>query len=191
MPTSKIHLWIQCSWAALATVWLISLPFTKKTKWSQTGASRALQRCALVAGLFLVGSDYFRRGWLSRHFIIETSSIQMLGLALTVAGCGCAVWARLALGANWSGSARIKEGHELIMKGPYRFARHPIYGGILIACLGTTLAIGEWRCLAGFIIVGLFLVLKMDQEERLMLAAFPEAYPEYRRRVKALIPGLL
>jgi protein-S-isoprenylcysteine O-methyltransferase Ste14 len=115
----------------------------------------------------------------------------MMGLVLTMAGCGFAAWARLALGSNWSGTATIKENHELVVKGPYRLARHPIYSGILIACLGTTLAIGEWRCIVGLIVVSLGLALKVTQEERLMVATFPEAYPLYRRRVKALIPGLL
>jgi protein-S-isoprenylcysteine O-methyltransferase Ste14 len=52
------------------------------------------------------------------------------------------------------------------------------------------LAIGEWRCVGGLIVIILGLVLKMSQEERLMVATFPEAYPQYRHRVKALIPGL-
>ena len=85
----------------------------------------------------------------------------------------------------------MKEGHELIEKGPYRFVRHPIYTGIVAACIGTALAIGEWRCILGLIVVLLGLALKVAQEERLMMATFPHAYPQYRRRVKALIPGLL
>jgi len=191
MATLNIASWIQCSWTTLAAIWLMTLPFTKRTRWSETGASLALQRCAFLFGLFLVGSDYFHQGWLARHVLPEMRSLQIIGLVLTMAGCGFAVWARLALGANWSGTAKIKEDHELIVKGPYRFARHPIYTGILIACLGTTLAIGEWRCMVGLIVVSLGLVLKMTQEERLLTAAFPSAYPQYRRRVKALIPGLL
>jgi protein-S-isoprenylcysteine O-methyltransferase Ste14 len=33
-------------------------------------------------------------------------------------------------------------------------------------------------------------MLKMAQEEKMMMQTFPAAYPEYRRRVKALIPGV-
>jgi protein-S-isoprenylcysteine O-methyltransferase Ste14 len=33
-------------------------------------------------------------------------------------------------------------------------------------------------------------MIKMSQEERLMMQAFPGAYPVYRQRVKALIPGV-
>jgi protein-S-isoprenylcysteine O-methyltransferase len=191
MVTFNFGSWIQESWATLAAIWLITWPFSKRTKWSQTGASLSVQRCAFVAGFFLVGSDYLGLRWLGRPFFPLNRTVQMMGLVLTMAGCGFAVWARLALGSNWSGTATIKENHELVVKGPYRLARHPIYSGILIACLGTTLAIGEWRCIVGLIVVSLGLALKVTQEERLMVATFPEAYPLYRRRVKALIPGLL
>lgn len=191
MSKLDIGLWIQYSWAVLAAIWLITLPFTKETKQSLTGKSLAVQRVIFLAGFFLIGSDYFRQGWLGRYFLPENRSITATGLALTMAGCLFAIWARLILGSNWSGTAKVKRGHELIVKGPYRFVRHPIYTGIITACIGTTLAIGEWRCIMGLIVVFLGLVLKMTQEERLMIATFPQAYPQYRRRVKALIPGLL
>jgi len=85
----------------------------------------------------------------------------------------------------------VKEGHELIVKGPYRFVRHPIYTGMVAACIGTAFAIGEWRCILGLVVILLGLAITIAQEERLMMATFPQAYLQYRRRVKALIPGLL
>jgi protein-S-isoprenylcysteine O-methyltransferase Ste14 len=56
--------------------------------------------------------------------------------------------------------------------------------------VGTALAVGEWRCILGLIIIVLMFLVKMSQEERLMMETFPAAYPEYRQRVKALIPGV-
>jgi len=191
MATLNIGLWIRYSWAVLAAIWLITLPFTKRTKQSLTGKSLAVQRAIFLVGFFLIGSDYFRQGWLGHYFLPENRPVQTAGIAFTAAGCLFAIWARLVLGANWSGTAGVKEGHELIEKGPYRFVRHPIYTGIVAACIGTALAIGEWRCILGLIVVLLGLALKVAQEERLMMATFPHAYPQYRRRVKALIPGLL
>jgi protein-S-isoprenylcysteine O-methyltransferase Ste14 len=61
---------------------------------------------------------------------------------------------------------------------------------LLVAALGTGIATGKMRCVLGFVIIVLALLVKMSQEERLMLQTFPEAYPDYRRRVKALIPGV-
>jgi protein-S-isoprenylcysteine O-methyltransferase Ste14 len=83
-------------------------------------------------------------------------------------------------------------GHELITSGPYALVRDPICTGIVTALAGgTTLAGGKWRLLLGAVMILLALLVKMSPEERLMIEVFPEAYPRYRQRVKALIPGLL
>lgn len=52
------------------------------------------------------------------------------------------------------------------------------------------LAIGEWRCVIGLFLLAFAFVLKIRQEESVMLQAFPDVYPAYHQRVKALIPGL-
>ena len=101
----------------------------------------------------------------------------MAGLALTSAGALFAIWARLTLGTNWSGRPSVKAGHELIMTGPYALVRHPIYTGLLLGLAGTALAIGEWHAILGFVMIVLAFMVKMSQEERLMMQTFPEAYP--------------
>ena len=88
------------------------------------------------------------------------------------------------------GRATVKEGHELIVSGPYRVTRHPIYAGLLLACLGTALVEGEWRCIAGLVLIAAAFAKKIRSEERMMMEAFPRDYPRYRQRVKTLIPGV-
>jgi protein-S-isoprenylcysteine O-methyltransferase Ste14 len=61
----------------------------------------------------------------------------------------------------------------------------------VLAFAGTVLALGEWRGVLGVFLVLLAFLIKIRDEEQLMLQAFPDAYPQYRRRVKALIPGVL
>lgn len=102
-----------------------------------------------------------------------------------------AIWARVTLGGNWSGRVALQRHHELVMDGPYAMARHPMYLGFLMALAGTVVVLGEMRGLLGFGVIVLALCLKMRLEEKLMLRAFPEEYATYRRRVKALIPGVL
>ena len=60
--------------------------------------------------------------------------VYWLGLLMVVAGLAFAVWARVHLGRNWSGTVTVKENHELIRSGPYAIVRHPIYTGLLLAC---------------------------------------------------------
>lgn len=178
------------TWQALGLVWLVGLAFTKRTLRSQSIGTRAFHLVLALFGFLLLGSHYFRQGWLGMRFVPDSASAAIAGFALTVAGCLFAAWARVTLGANWSGRATVKAGHELIVSGPYAVARHPIYAGLLLAAAGTTLAHGEWCCILGLALIALAFAVKIGQEEKLMLETFPHAYPDYRHRVKALIPGV-
>jgi protein-S-isoprenylcysteine O-methyltransferase Ste14 len=81
----------------------------------------------------------------------------------------------------------VKEDHALVRTGPYARVRHPIYSGLLLAFLGTAVAIGEWRGLVAVALAFVALVRKSAEEERRMRETFPD-YEQYRRETAALIP---
>ena len=101
-----------------------------------------------------------------------------------------AIWARIFIGRNWGMPMTLKEGHELVTTGPYSYVRHPIYAGILLAMLGSALVFGLWW-FAIFFITAINFVYAAKKEEGLMLQQFPNAYPDYMKRTKMLIPFLL
>jgi protein-S-isoprenylcysteine O-methyltransferase Ste14 len=80
------------------------------------------------------------------------------GVVVCAAGIGLAALGRFHLGRNWGLPASRKEDPELVTGGPYRYVRHPIYGGIMLAMLGTAIGAGAfwivplrlpgrgWRC---------------------------------------------
>ena len=84
----------------------------------------------------------------------------------------------------------IKKDHELIQRGPYRLVRHPIYTGLLLAVFGSCLAEGRVWNLAVVGMATILLIAKLKAEEALLARQFPDAYLQYRRRVKAIIPFL-
>ncbi|MBV9755552.1 MAG: isoprenylcysteine carboxylmethyltransferase family protein, partial [Alphaproteobacteria bacterium] len=90
--------------------------------------------------------------------------------------------------SNWSAEATIKQGHELVRTGPYRWTRHPIYSGILLAFLGSAVALGEWRGLVALALITASFLHKLGIEERLMATRFPDAYARFRAEVPALVP---
>jgi protein-S-isoprenylcysteine O-methyltransferase Ste14 len=181
---------IYYAWIVVGLVWLVAFRFTKRTVRAQPVGPRVFHLLAAALGFFLIAKHSFDFGWLGARIVPASSRVEWLGAAVTILGCLFAIWARITLGSNWSGRATVKKNHELIQRGPYSVARHPIYTGLLTAAAGTALANGEARCLVGLILIVLALFVKMSQEERLMQQTFPEAYPAYRRRVKALIPGV-
>jgi protein-S-isoprenylcysteine O-methyltransferase Ste14 len=184
---------IEYAWAALALVWLAGLAFTKRTARTQPVGTRLFQLAVAAFGFALLSrhcQDWFPYNWLFLRFAPHTAPITNAAFLTTLVGCGFAIWARLTLGRNWSGRVTVKDDHELITRGPYALARHPIYTGFLIAVAGTALAIGQWRGIVALFVILMALMLKMAQEEKMMLQTFPAEYPLYRRRVKALIPGI-
>jgi protein-S-isoprenylcysteine O-methyltransferase Ste14 len=113
--------------------------------------------------------------------------LSSVGLVVCAAGAGFLVWARQHLGSNWSQTVAAKQGHELITSGPYRHVRHPMYTGGLIAAIGSAVVCGGAFVFLLVLLGGIFL-WRVGAEDKLMERQFPNDYPAYKRRTKALIP---
>src|SRR5215469_9647828 len=103
--------------------------------------------------------------WLNEKFPPASAIVWLIGLFLPMVGIGISIWARLTLGANWSGVVTLKKDHELIRSGLYRWIRHPIYTGILLAVIGTALARGHLRGWLGFVVLWGNFFFKARREE--------------------------
>lgn len=100
------------------------------------------------------------------------------------------LWARMTFGLrSFHALAKTIEG-ALVITGPYRYWRHPIYASILyFVWIGQVEAPSALAiCLAVAITLGL--LLRMLLEESFLLATYPE-YPQYMRRAKRFVPFLL
>ena len=174
-------------WLGWLLYWGISALKAKTTQRRESPVSRATHVLPLLLGAALLGWHVWGQ-WLEQRLWPRSLVVYWLGVALLTAGLAFAIWARSHLGGNWSGSVTVKQGHELIRSGPYRWVRHPIYTGIITALLGTAIASGTLRAALGFLIITLALLRKLRIEERFMQETFPEEYPHYRATVPALIP---
>jgi protein-S-isoprenylcysteine O-methyltransferase Ste14 len=175
-------------WLILAVYWVAAAWGNKATAHRANPTWRAMLLVFIIL-LFWLFIEY--PATFSRRMFPPTLELIWAGLALCAAGIGFAIWARHTLGRNWSGNPTIKEGHELIEAGPYRVVRHPIYTGFLAAILGTYIGGGRVRELIVLVLSFVILWFKLRVEEGLMTRQFPEAYPAYKARTKALIPFVL
>jgi protein-S-isoprenylcysteine O-methyltransferase Ste14 len=114
-----------------------------------------------------------------------------IGTGLLVAGLLFSVWARVALGRNWSNVVSVKVDHELIQNGPYRWVRHPIYTGLLVALAGSALAQDMIADLPVVPLAFLGFWIKLRREEDWMRQQFGASYEAYCARTARLIPCLL
>lgn len=178
-------------WMAWIVYWWISARNVKLTIRHESVGSRLAHIIPLVVAGWLIAAPKLPGDALSSRLLPATLIVYLIGTAITAAGLGFSVWARVHLGRNWSGTVTLKEGHELVRSGPYRFVRHPIYTGLLVAFAGSAFARGEWRGVLAFAIAFAALWRKLRLEERWLEETFGEAYARYRTEVAALIPFVL
>jgi protein-S-isoprenylcysteine O-methyltransferase Ste14 len=108
--------------------------------------------------------------------------LAFVGVPLAAAGAIGFVWAARTMGKSLTPYPRPRESGELILKGPYRFVRHPIYVAGFLFFLGVGLS-SSLPATVGALALGALWRRKAAVEEAHLLARFPE-YENYRERVK-------
>lgn len=147
--------------------------FTRRGGWWV--AAQAVVMALMAGSWFVSDGDWGTWSW-------------VVGWALAGAGLVVGAWAMLALGDNLTPYPSPRQGTELVERGPYRVARHPIYGAIVLGSVGLSLVAGSGPGLALAGVLAALFTAKSSVEERHLAASVP-GYDAYRRRVRGrLLP---
>jgi protein-S-isoprenylcysteine O-methyltransferase Ste14 len=176
-----VELVFAVGWGAFWLYWILAAFSMKRGRvpWSRELRIRAV---IAVAAIVLVRLGAFRG-----HGVNTDPWREGAGLVLFALGLGFAIWARLHIGRNWGTPMTQKDEPELVTSGPYHFARHPIYAGILVAGVGTAVAL-SWFWLIPFGLAAVYFVYSATVEERFLAEQFPGSYPAYKRSTRMLVP---
>jgi protein-S-isoprenylcysteine O-methyltransferase Ste14 len=182
---------IAALWLALFLYWAIAAFSAKRNVGtSGWGSERGMRLIIIVIVVIALRTPQLRDALRSAQTYQAGSAFMGLcGVVLCALGVGLAILARVHLGRNWGMPTSRKENPELVTTGPYAFVRHPIYGGMLLAMLGS--AIGQsvsW--VTPLVLFGIYFVYSARREEKLMVEEFPDQYPAYMTRTKMLLPLL-
>jgi protein-S-isoprenylcysteine O-methyltransferase len=188
-PIARIT--ISACWGVFVVVWILAALFTKRTLYRESGARRLRYILPILCGWYLIFRGYRIGPPLNNHLIPETEAILAGAAILCLCGLAFCLWARAVLGRNWSGTVTLKENHELIVRGPYRLVRHPIYTGLLAMLLATWLEQSHLAGMIGLVLTFISFWIKLGQEEEVMANQFPDQYPAYSEHVKRIIPFVL
>ncbi len=93
------------------------------------------------------------------------------------------------LGRNWTPTLGIRDEHTLVTEGVFRYIRHPMYAAHLIWAVAQVLMLHNW--LAGFSFLVFILphyLLRVGDEEQMMLDQFGDDYRAYMQRTGRFIP---
>ncbi|MDD1753222.1 MAG: isoprenylcysteine carboxylmethyltransferase family protein [Methanotrichaceae archaeon] len=117
--------------------------------------------------------------------------LRWLGAGFIVTGDLLFIWSHRALGRNWSPFLEIRKGHVLVIEGPYRFIMHPMYAAIFLIGMGVSLLSANWLiALAYMFPVTIMYLIRVADEEEMMIEQFGNEYKEYMLRTGRLIPRL-
>lgn len=105
------------------------------------------------------------------------------GLALVVAG-------QQRLGKNLTPLPKPRDDSALVTTGAYAYCRHPMYGGLILASLGLSVALGDELRLAIALLLAVILDRKAAYEEELLKARYGKEYEAYQETTKKLIPKI-
>jgi protein-S-isoprenylcysteine O-methyltransferase Ste14 len=187
---TEANWFIYIAWVAWAVTWMAMSRGVKAVVRRESRISRALHIAPLALAAVLLGAGDYAGHLLADPLLPRAGWMVVAGAVLVAAGLAFAVWARLVIGTNWSGTVTVKHAHALVQTGPYALARHPIYTGLLTAFLGTAVAMDAWRGVLALALASVSFLRKMRTEEAFMIETFGDAYVSYRARTAALVPFL-
>jgi protein-S-isoprenylcysteine O-methyltransferase Ste14 len=189
VPAAVVDIGIGACWGAVLVVWIVgavarAMHAPRERFRDRSGRALYVLATVVCAGAVSAAYDFLH------NLAFDAAWAESIGLVVLLASTGLAIWARLALGSMWSVGPEVGGDRSLRTGGPYGVTRHPIYSGMLGMIIGTMLLAGGHELIA-LVVVGLVVFeIKIRQEERLMVATFPDEYPDYRRRVPQIVPGL-
>jgi protein-S-isoprenylcysteine O-methyltransferase Ste14 len=118
--------------------------------------------------------------------------LDLVGLLVYLGGCAFVLWARRTLGRMWgistSRNVKLRDDHQIIQSGPYAFVRNPMYFGWWVAMLGLVLVYPTWVVLSFLAFSVIAFIGRARREDKALAERFGEAWNEYKKKTRFLIP---
>jgi protein-S-isoprenylcysteine O-methyltransferase Ste14 len=117
--------------------------------------------------------------------------LEIVGLVFYVSGYFLMAWALISLGRNYQlGGIPPRGVDKMIVNGPYRFVRNPMYTAALCISLGLACLTQSLACFAVFFIYLILILVLIPMEEKGLRQVYGEPYLVYQRKVAKIIPFL-
>ncbi len=182
--------------AALIAETIIRVPYNQQRRQTPVAVDRVSSRERLLLGslwfgMFALPIVYLATRWLAFADYSLPAWAGWLGVALILAAVGVFWRAHHDLGRHWSPTLQIMADHTLVQSGLYRVIRHPMYASQLLWALAQPLLLQNWLAgvLSALLYAPLF-IIRIPQEEALMLEQFGDQYRAYMQRTGRIFPRL-
>lgn len=187
----------KAAWVIMVVAWyVLRIPFERKAKKArivqdQMEMPERIRLAISLSGLGIVPMIYVASGfprWADYGF---QPLLALAGIACAAAALVMFRLTHKALGRNWSVSLQLKDDHKLITHGVYAKVRHPMYTAFWLMALAQALLLPNFVAgFAGIVGFGTLYLLRVRQEEELMLKGFGPDYQAYMDRTGRVLPKL-
>jgi protein-S-isoprenylcysteine O-methyltransferase Ste14 len=121
--------------------------------------------------------------------ILPGELLLLIGTLIIITGIIIRFIAIIQLGRFFTVNVTIRNDHQLVQRGFYKYLRHPSYTGSLLSFLGFGISLNNWFSLAiVFLPTVLAFIYRINIEENVLVEQFGEQYRDYMRKTKRIIP---
>jgi protein-S-isoprenylcysteine O-methyltransferase Ste14 len=174
--------------ATVAAIWLERMREVRAKRDTVPGRRQE----GMTFALFMLAGGIMFAGGIAEALVFRRPPnwwLFAVGVVLAVASFVLRRRTIAALGRFWSLHVEMREGHEFVRSGPFRWMRHPVYFSMILELLGPALILGAWRAFA--LAAAIFIPTlwwRLRIEEAALVEKFGAAYVEYRRATPMLFP---
>ena len=119
-----------------------------------------------------------------------STAVRWCGVPLGLVTAALLVGVFRCIGDNITDTVVTRKQHQLVMHGPYRYVRHPLYSATLLAALANGLVTANWFITGTGLTVFVLLMIRSKTEERFLVERFGDDYRQYRNRTGSVFPKL-
>lgn len=132
----------------------------------------------------------FGIGYIKIEFNLPYVILNIICLAVLIAGCAFNVIGRFNLGGNWSNQIKVYKDHSFVSTGVYSIVRHPLYASLIWIFIAASLIFMNYLALFATLLIFIpFMYYRAKQEEVVLATEFKE-YKIYQRRVGMFFPKM-
>lgn len=114
--------------------------------------------------------------------------VRWIGVGMIAAAGALLFWTLHSLGMNLTDTVVTRKAHTLVVKGPYRWVRHPFYDTVALLLFAISLVAANWFMLVSGTVVFTLLAVRVPREEDRLVARFGDAYRGYMARTNRFLP---
>ena len=121
--------------------------------------------------------------------IMNSEVIVYIGLTVIIIGIVLRIMIVRALGKFFTVDVTIKQDHQLKKDGFYTYIRHPSYSASLLTVIGFGISLNNIASLVLVtVLISIAFIIRINVEEKLLMTHFGDAYLDYKKNTKRLIP---